>query len=99
MDSVAETELAAYAGEFPIDSELVMLDGEPTIVLSFQIRNLPKSSDLNSDGFVDLHDALLSLALFNTPVQPTSPQPVPPGQTAAARSSTTRRTSRTPPRC
>ena len=71
MDSEAETELAA--GWNPIDSELAILDGEPTIVLSFQIRNLPKSSDLNADGFVDLHDGLLSLSLFNTPVQPTPP--------------------------
>jgi hypothetical protein len=76
-DSTAETEIAA--GWNAIDSDRAMIDGDETLLLSFQLRNLPKSADLDSNGFIDLHDALLSLALFNTPVQPTPPQPVPPG--------------------
>jgi hypothetical protein len=77
IDAADETEIAG--GWNAIDSSLVTLDGTPKVVLSYQIRNIPKSSDLNADGFVDLHDALVALTLFNTPVDPSPAQPVPPG--------------------
>jgi hypothetical protein len=61
------------------DSTTLTLDGNRRIVFGLQLHNIPPSSDVNADGIVDLTDAIIALALFNTTLAPVAPEPVPPG--------------------
>jgi len=74
-----EAEQRIIAGWRTVDTALTDLPDGQRIVMSFQLRNLPKSSDLNGDGLTDLIDVLFALTLFNTPVTPAPVEPVPPG--------------------
>jgi hypothetical protein len=75
----AEMEGFISQGWDVVDSTTLTLDGNRRIVFALQLHNIPRSSDVDGDGIVDLADALIALSLFNTALPPVAPEPVPSG--------------------
>lgn len=51
----------------PVDSDVMSLDGSPTLVSAFQRSLRPLRADLSGDHFIDLTDALMELQDFGKP--------------------------------